>query len=240
VIQPGDAALLAGLGGVLVLDRTALLQSMASRPLVASSLAGHVLGAPALGLLCGCLLELLWLMELPVGASIPPNDTLAALLAVAFAVAASPAWGLPARAALGVFLALPFGYLGRVVDVFVRRWNGRLLAMARQAAAEGRGPAAAHFAGALAFFGAGAATTAAGAVLGTWGIDSVMRALPTRTAAALEISSIGLFVAGVAAVLASLRFRGARLLFGAGFLGGLTLEWAAGPLRAASRILWRP
>lgn len=81
--------LLSGLVAVLCgLDRTAVLQLMLSRPIVAGPLTGLVLGSPLTGLQVGMLVELLWLGRLPVGASIPPDDTQIAVggtfLAVAF------------------------------------------------------------------------------------------------------------------------------------------------------------
>ena len=77
----------AGMAVILGLDRTAALQIMISRPLVAGPLVGLLLGDPASGLTIGMLLELLWLCRLPVGANIPHDDTQVTVGATTLAIA---------------------------------------------------------------------------------------------------------------------------------------------------------
>ncbi|MEW6487862.1 MAG: PTS sugar transporter subunit IIC, partial [Thermodesulfobacteriota bacterium] len=160
---PTFAALVV-LGALLSLDRTALFQSMASRPLVGATAAGYLLGEPLLGLASGLLLELLWLMELPVGGWIPPDESVSGVLAGVFAAAAPEAWGPEARTACAVLLAVPAGMGCRWLDVGVRRWNGTLLRGVLRDLEAGRRPALARaqWAGALRFLAAGAAATALG------------------------------------------------------------------------------
>ena len=64
---------LALLGGVLGLDVVSFPQAMISRPLVAATLAGVIVGQPASGLLIGAALELVALETLPFGASRYPE-----------------------------------------------------------------------------------------------------------------------------------------------------------------------
>lgn len=230
VTRLADAVSLGLLAGVLSLDRVAFLQTMASRPLVASSLAGLVLGDGDLGLRCGLVLELLWLMDLPVGAWVPPDDLLVAVLAVAFAAAAPPSWGRPACVALSVLCAVPFGVLGRAVDVWVRRRNATLLAKAR-ADETGASLGALHWTGAAYFCVAGA--LAAG--FGAWGGGVVIQALAPRVAGGFVVGlewSAALFpLVGTAAVLAALRGRAHTLWFGVGLLGGLGASGFAGSVK---------
>jgi PTS system mannose-specific IIC component len=61
------------LGGVLGLDVVSFPQAMISRPLVAATLAGVLVGQPASGLLIGAALELVALETLPFGASRYPE-----------------------------------------------------------------------------------------------------------------------------------------------------------------------
>ena len=61
------------LGGVVGLDTVSFPQAMWSRPLVAATLAGALMGAPGSGLLAGAALELIALETLPVGASRYPE-----------------------------------------------------------------------------------------------------------------------------------------------------------------------
>lgn len=78
------------IGGLVNLDSTVFAQVMISRPIVAAPIAGYflgsLLGCPqeglSIGLVIGAFLELLWLNTLPVGASIPPNVSIASTVGV--------------------------------------------------------------------------------------------------------------------------------------------------------------
>src|ERR671933_420064 len=61
------------LGALLGLDTVSFPQAMFSRPLVAATLGGALLGAPLEGLLVGATLELIALETLPFGASRYPE-----------------------------------------------------------------------------------------------------------------------------------------------------------------------
>ncbi len=61
------------LGGVLGLDFVSFPQAMVSRPLVAATLSGALIGQPGSGLLIGAVLELIALETLPFGASRYPE-----------------------------------------------------------------------------------------------------------------------------------------------------------------------
>jgi mannose/fructose/N-acetylgalactosamine-specific phosphotransferase system component IIC len=61
------------LGGVLGLDVVSFPQAMVSRPLVAATITGILIGQPASGLLIGATLELIALETLPFGASRYPE-----------------------------------------------------------------------------------------------------------------------------------------------------------------------
>lgn len=222
-----DLVLVTAAGGVLSLDRTALVQTMASRPLVGATAVGYLLGAPALGLLAGLLLELLWLMDLPMGSAVPPDESAAGVLAAAFAVAAPAAWSDEARAALGVLGAIPCGVAGRHLDLAVRRWNGALVVRARAALAEGRDPALgrAQLLGVARFFSAGAAVCGLGAALGSWVVGAAAPLLPPWSVSALELTEAVLPAAGAAAVLAGLGGWRHGALFGVGLGAGV---WGLG------------
>ena len=68
-----DLIPLALLGGVLGLDVVSFPQAMISRPLVAATLGGALLGQASSGLLLGAALELIALETLPFGASRYPE-----------------------------------------------------------------------------------------------------------------------------------------------------------------------
>ncbi|GAB4266559.1 MAG: hypothetical protein Kow0092_19550 [Deferrisomatales bacterium] len=231
---------LALLGGVLALDRTAFLQAMISRPLVGSTAAGHLLGDPAMGLTCGLLLELLWLLDLPVGASVPADEALAGVLAPVFALASPAGWAPEARAAAGVLAAVPFGLLGRRVDVAVRRWNDALVQTARRKAAGGLAPGLGRCQaiGAARFFGFGAALSGAGAWAGSWAMARWARGLPAEASWALEITEALLPLVGAAGALAAWRGIGARRLFTWGVAAGWGMSAAGAPGSPGGGRLW--
>jgi mannose/fructose/N-acetylgalactosamine-specific phosphotransferase system component IIC len=74
--------LLVGLGAVVALDATSFGQLMLSRPLVAGTLAGAIVGQPLEGALVGATLEALSLGIMPVGAAKYPETGTAAVLAM--------------------------------------------------------------------------------------------------------------------------------------------------------------
>ncbi len=120
--------LIAGLlGGVCYLDRTAGCQVMLHRPLVVATLMGAIFGNLVAGGQVGVVLELLYLARLPVGASVPPDDTGAAIFAGSAAAVASSSLGLDAGSFTAlILLSVPFAEFGRGVDRMVRKLNGRI------------------------------------------------------------------------------------------------------------------
>ena len=122
--------ILAGLVAVGAgLDRVAFLQSMFSRPIVVAPLTGWLLGDPMVGLEIGILLELLWLGRLPVGASIPPDDTQVAIGATVLSLSMESLLGMSGMPVviLCVMAAIPLGKFGQVFDRLARHANGLVL-----------------------------------------------------------------------------------------------------------------
>ena len=121
--------LLAGLVAIICgLDRMAISQFMLARPIVAGPLAGLFMGQPFVGLMVGMLTELLWLGRLPVGATIPPDDTQIAVGGTFLAVYAQTMWNYPepVNIALGLLVALPLAKSGQLFDHMARRANDAL------------------------------------------------------------------------------------------------------------------
>lgn len=119
-----DWILFAVLGGAVGLDGTSWPQVMISRPLVAGTVGGALLGSAADGFLAGAVLEIMALPYLPVGAARTPDVGLAGLLAGgAHAAAGQGAAGL-AGAVLGGLIA---GWVGGWSTRWLRVLNGRLV-----------------------------------------------------------------------------------------------------------------
>ena len=106
----------------------AISQFMLARPIVAGPLAGLFMGQPFVGLMVGMLTELLWLGRLPVGATIPPDDTQIAVGGTFLAVYAQTMWNYPepVNIALGLLVALPLAKSGQLFDHMARRANDAL------------------------------------------------------------------------------------------------------------------
>ncbi|MCA9771602.1 MAG: PTS sugar transporter subunit IIC [Myxococcales bacterium] len=108
-------------GAILLMDRTPMANVMIGRPIVAGPVMGFVVGSPAEGLWVGALFELFWIGAAPIGAFLPPDDTLATCAAVG-------AYGLsrlddPAALALVTILAVPLCGVGKALDTRLRRSN---------------------------------------------------------------------------------------------------------------------
>jgi PTS system mannose-specific IIC component len=147
--------LIAAVGGLLGLDRTALGQFMISEPIVAAPLMGWFLGDTAAGVVIGVVLEMLWVLDLPVGTFVPADSTIAAVVATGIAVLGSnggPA--LPGVIGFSLLLTAGMAPVTMRVDRFVRNQNARLAAWALDAghANTDRRLVIAHVAGLAVFF----------------------------------------------------------------------------------------
>jgi mannose/fructose/N-acetylgalactosamine-specific phosphotransferase system component IIC len=133
--------LLAGLwGGLLAIERRAFLQAMFSRPLVAATSMGLLLGELESGLYVGMLLELYHLGAANLGAALPENDTIAATGTSAAAAAcalASGGNGTPAIWSVAILLFAWLGVVGRRLDRALEPYNSRLARKAQAAAEQG-------------------------------------------------------------------------------------------------------
>lgn len=211
----------AGIAVFLGLDRTAALQIMISRPLVAGPLVGLVLGDTLTGLTVGMLLELLWLCRMPVGASIPHDDTQITVSATTLAIALSGTIGGGAGITLGALLvALPLGKIGQSVERVVRTQNQRLPAAAQVCLQKGQLPAVErlHLLG-LGNFALGALITYTVIVfVGRWLILSGAPFFLDLLTTQADWIKLALVLVGVATLLQALNVRRAYNLFFGGFL----------------------
>lgn len=122
------------------LDVTACWQIMISRPLVIGPLIGWMCGDFTHGLIIGAILEIIWINTLPLGASIPVDVTATAVVTVASAIFIKQWWNGSSDAAtvLSIAYAVPLGTIIKKIDIFVRRFNNKLVYHADTAAKAGR------------------------------------------------------------------------------------------------------
>ena len=212
------------LGGVLGLDVVSFPQAMISRPLVAATAAGALIGQAASGLLVGAALELIALETLPFGASRYPEWGSAAVVGGAI-FAENPSH--PAGAMeMAVLCALATTWVGGWTMVKLRQRNAVWAAQHRSGLDAGaRGTIISlQLRGMTADFVRGAILTAIAyallapvsrAALGAWTVDArVSRCVVVATAAS---------VAGGAAWKIFHSTAGARWFFFSGLVAGLFL-----------------
>jgi PTS system mannose-specific IIC component len=133
------------LGGLCYLDRTAACQLMLHRPLVVATFMGAVFGNLAAGAQLGVVLELIYLARLPVGASIPPDDTGAAVFGGSAAAVASSSIGLDGASFTGILLlSVLAAESGKLVDRFVRKVNVRIARLTAESVDRGDVQAVEH------------------------------------------------------------------------------------------------
>ena len=126
-----DLLPIALLGGVLGLDVVSFPQAMISRPLVAATFTGILIGQPASGLLIGATLELIALETLPFGASRYPEWGSASVVGGAI-FASHPSH--PAGAMeMAIIASLATAWIGSWTMVKLREWNARWAAHRREA-----------------------------------------------------------------------------------------------------------
>ena len=135
----GHVALAGAWGALVALERRAFLQAMFSRPLVAATGMGLLLGELQTGLYLGMVLELFYLGSASLGAALPENDTLAATgttAAASMMAYQSGGGGTPALWSLSLLLFAGLGVLGRRIDHLLEGYSARLsvrsMAMAEQ------------------------------------------------------------------------------------------------------------
>jgi PTS system mannose-specific IIC component len=190
---------LALLGAILGLDVVSFPQAMLSRPIVAATLSGALLGDAAGGLLAGAALELVALETLPVGASRYPEWGSASVVGGAI-VGSHP----DRSGALSVALlaAIAVGWIGGWTMVELRTLNARWAKRLRPAIDRGGREAVVglQLAGLGADFVRGFLLTWVAllafrplgrAVLGVWGADArVSRAVAVAVAASVGAAAV--------------------------------------------------
>ncbi len=150
----GSILLIALAGGIIGLDRTAFGQFMISQPVVVAPLTGLLLGDPIAGLMIGAVLELIWVLDMPVGTFVPADSTIAAVSATAIAVLAGG--GKAGLDNIGFSLLATTAMLPvtMIADGLIRTFNSRLAEAPLAAPAEQAGAllAQAQLKGLVVFF----------------------------------------------------------------------------------------
>jgi len=120
-----EIVLISLIGGLLSIDRAAAFQVMVSRPVVTAPLIGMMLGDVMTGIQAGLIIELLWIGALPVGASVPPDETIVSILVPSLAIWQSRLTGVEGFhfLALALILTIPLAILAQRLDSRIREKN---------------------------------------------------------------------------------------------------------------------
>ena len=190
---------------------------MLSRPLVAGTLTGWMLGDPALGLLIGTVLELYLLVSFPSGGARFPEGTTATVVAVAGASVSTSPGALPVAIAIG----LVWGQVGGFSITVLRRANGLIVPEPADSRADGVRVTAVHLGAVGLDFVRGVLITGTGVAIGRLIVERLAAAWPIG-----EPQSFALILAGAAVSVGILLhdlggFRERCVLFGAGLALGI-------------------
>ncbi|HET7276243.1 MAG TPA: PTS sugar transporter subunit IIC [Longimicrobiaceae bacterium] len=124
--EPGVYLLLLLLGGWIALDGASFGQAMVSRPIVAATLAGWLVGSPVLGAAIGLVLEVFHLTVLPVGAARYPEAGPAAVVGGASFAIAGPT---PSALLTATLFVLAWEWVGGASMRYLRQVNMRIAAV---------------------------------------------------------------------------------------------------------------
>jgi mannose/fructose/N-acetylgalactosamine-specific phosphotransferase system component IIC len=128
-------------GGVLGLDRTAAGQFMISQPIVAGPLSGWMLGEPTAGIIVGAALELIWVLDMPVGTFVPADATIGTVSATAIAALGAPSGAPLPLIGFSILLSTAMVTMTMKAEGVVRTWNSRFVEKALSTPGRNIGPA---------------------------------------------------------------------------------------------------
>jgi PTS system mannose-specific IIC component len=114
-------------GGVIGLDRTAAGQVMISQPIVAGPVTGWMLGQPAVGIIVGAALELIWVLDIPIGTFVPADATIGTISATAIAALGAPAGAPLPLIGFSILLSTAMVKITMMAEGMVRAKNSRLV-----------------------------------------------------------------------------------------------------------------
>ena len=198
-----EIVLLCLLGGLIALDTTAAFQILLSHPLVGCTLAGLVLRDVGMGLTVGILLELPWLLEIPVGGARFSEGNLGALIAAGVAILVNR---VVERPEIVMLLALVYGivwafFIGKSVQG-TRKLNTYLAHRADGAALRGehRRVSSYHLLAIVTQFLLGIGITALSVAFGVAFLEMLVEKLPVALDASLLYTKMILMGVGLAAM----------------------------------------
>jgi mannose PTS system EIIC component len=209
-------------GGLVGVDATSFAQTMISRPLIAATITGVILGRPAEALFLGSLLELFAIVILPVGAARYPESGTAAVAATGAYMSATTLLS-PAVALLAVLFSLVWEHVGGVSVVLTRRFNERFVRFDASAPNGERMFERRHRLAIAVDFVRAFAVSILGVAIGTLALRGLSQFWNLDASVAPAILSIGLCCMVAAALPLFGGFQAQRRAFGVGVMLGLLI-----------------
>jgi len=214
------------IGGFLCLDRTCL-QIMLSRPVVIAPLTGFLLGDVLTGLSIGAFLELLWIDKPQIGISVPPNDSLLAVMIVSSLLLANSQYEQTRREVItfAFLLFIPLGYITQRMDAALIQSNERLSEKALQAAkaADPRGITRQHIYAIVKTFAAYCIFLFFSIIAGVMIIEAVFPLLPVFVLKAMGLMYLIIPAVLIAVCLNTVKIRSTVPVFCALFLATMII-----------------
>jgi PTS system mannose-specific IIC component len=115
------------IGSLLALDTTVAFQILISQPIFSCPIIGYICGDTLLGLQVGFFLQLVWLIRLPVGASVIPEGNTAAIVIAALVVGYNEGDHFYPLLIICFLYGLLISYFGGELVVLYRRTNTLIL-----------------------------------------------------------------------------------------------------------------
>ncbi len=124
-----DSLFLSIIFGLICLDQRYIFQFNISQPLFTSTLIGLITGHTQEAVYFGALVQLLWLSNLPIGASVIPDGNIASVIGTILyikynAIFAEHGYFL---LLISIFLVVLFSYVGGQLDIFARYRNEHIM-----------------------------------------------------------------------------------------------------------------
>lgn len=195
---------------------------MVSRPVVAASVIGLLLGDLYVGMITGALIELIWIDRLPVGTVVPPNDTVSAVLISAAVILAGRSLGAVSKEviALGIILLLPTALAGQIMDIWIIRGNDKIARAALKTAADGDidGVSRLHIRALMRTYLINTVFIFTALGIGVYALQTIYPLIPPAVLKSLVYVYLFLPILGVAVALNTIHLRGMLPVFSGIFL----------------------
>ena len=180
----GTAFLVALVAGILEWDIYGWGQTMISRPLVAGTVMGALLGDVQTGLFIGASIEMIYLGVIPVGAAVPPDATTATTISTALVILS----GIDSK--LAISLAIPVAIGAQMLQMFIWTINSWLMHKADKYVEDGnlQGTNRLHLLGSFLFFLQGFVPAFLAIALGVDAVKLLVESMPLWISAWFKVA----------------------------------------------------